>query len=112
MLSTWKLSKNEMDFDEGKELCVHWPGLRLSLLRAVSDAVASRRAAANEKNSIATPFTLVDKLFGPYTFSHTSRMTLGQKMEIYFQDFSFMPLFVQVSALASSLNLKRRRTRS
>ena len=23
-------------------------------------------------------------------------MTLGQKMEIYFQDFSFMPLFVQV----------------
>jgi hypothetical protein len=43
-----------------------------------------------------TPYTIIDKLFGPYTFSETSRETLADKMDYYFQDHSFMPLFVQV----------------
>lgn len=50
----------------------------------------------NEKNTILSPFDLCNKLFGPYMFSHTNRQTLTEKMELYFQDFSFVPLFMQV----------------
>ncbi|WVF66140.1 hypothetical protein IAT40_000880 [Kwoniella sp. CBS 6097] len=72
MLSTFKLSKDQMDFDEGKEL-----------------------VKVNEKNTIMTPFTIIDKLTGPYAFSKNSRETLGDRMELYFHDFSFIPLFMQ-----------------
>lgn len=43
-----------------------------------------------------TPYNVISKMFGPYTFSATARETLGDKMELYFHDHSFMPLFVQV----------------
>ena len=46
------------------------------------------------KNQIQTPFSLMDKLFSPYSFSHTSKATLSDKLELYFHDFSSMPLFV------------------
>ncbi|CAK9779377.1 DNA replication factor C, large subunit [Cutaneotrichosporon oleaginosum] len=72
MLSTYKLGKSEMDFDEGKQLI-----------------------KMNEKNTIMTPFTITDKLCGPYSFSRTSKETLNDKMDLYFQDFSFIPLFIQ-----------------
>ncbi|WWC99326.1 hypothetical protein V866_006227 [Kwoniella sp. B9012] len=72
MLSTFKLSKDQMDFDEGKEL-----------------------VKVNEKNTIMTPFTITDKLTGPYAFSKTSKETLNDRMELYFHDFSFVPLFIQ-----------------
>ncbi|OCF36183.1 replication factor C subunit 1 [Kwoniella heveanensis BCC8398] len=72
MLSTFKLSKDQMDFDEGKEL-----------------------VKLNEKNTIMTPFTIIDKLTGPYAFSKNSKETLGDRMELYFHDFSFIPLFMQ-----------------
>jgi replication factor C subunit 1 len=76
MLSTWKLSADTMDFDEGKEL-----------------------VRANEKSAIMTPFNVISKMFGPYTFSATSRETLGEKMEYYFHDHQFMGLFVQENYL-------------
>lgn len=44
-----------------------------------------------------TPFTIIDKLTGPYAFSKNSKETLGDRMELYFHDFSFVPLFMQVS---------------
>ncbi|TXT05015.1 hypothetical protein VHUM_03835 [Vanrija humicola] len=72
MLSTYKLSKSDMTFDEGKEL------LKL-----------------NEKNTIMTPFTITDKITGPYAFSRTNKQTLNDKMELFFHDISFMPLFIQ-----------------
>ncbi|RYF49174.1 MAG: hypothetical protein EOO38_08465 [Cytophagaceae bacterium] len=50
----------------------------------------------NEKNTILTPFTIIDKLTSPYAFSRTSKETLADKMELYFHDFSFVPLFMQV----------------
>lgn len=50
----------------------------------------------NEKHSILSPFDITSKLLGPYVFSATGRETLGEKMEYYFQDHSFMPLFIQV----------------
>ncbi|KAG6906768.1 hypothetical protein DXG01_012244 [Tephrocybe rancida] len=76
MLSTWKLSSDTMDFDEGKNL-----------------------AKMNEKYSIMSPFDITSKMLGPYLFSATSRETLGDKMELYFQDHSFIPLFIQENYL-------------
>lgn len=76
MLSTWKLSNDVMDFDEGKDL-----------------------AKMNQKHSILSPFDITSKLLGPYVYSATSRETLGDKMEYYFQDHSFVPLFIQENYL-------------
>ena len=56
----------------------------------------------NEKHSILSPFDITSKLLGPYVFSATSRETLGEKMEYYFQDHSFMPLFIQVNLYLTS----------
>ncbi len=50
----------------------------------------------NEKYSIMSPFDITSKMLGPYLFSATARETLGDKMELYFQDHSFIPLFIQV----------------
>jgi hypothetical protein len=50
----------------------------------------------NEKYTIMNPFEITSKMMGPYMFSATSRESLGDKMELYFQDHAFMPLFIQV----------------
>ncbi|KAJ1022438.1 hypothetical protein NDA16_003427 [Ustilago loliicola] len=63
MLSTWKLSKNTMDFDESKML-----------------------GADNAKPGLATPFSLYSDLSSPYMFSATSRKSLNDKADLYFQD--------------------------
>ncbi|KAI0333409.1 DNA replication factor C, large subunit [Cubamyces sp. BRFM 1775] len=76
MLSTWKLSSSTMDFDEGKTL-----------------------AKMNEKYSVMTPFGVINKMLGPQMFSSTSRETLGDKIELYFHDPSFVPLFIQENYL-------------
>ncbi|KAF9457260.1 replication factor RFC1 C terminal domain-containing protein [Collybia nuda] len=76
MLSTWRLSSDTMSFDEGKTL-----------------------AKMNEKYSIMSPFDITSKMLGPYLFSATARETLGDKMELYFQDHSFVPLFIQENYL-------------
>ncbi|KAK1926049.1 purine nucleotide binding protein [Papiliotrema laurentii] len=84
MLSTFKLGKSEMDFDEGKQLI-----------------------KINEKNTILTPFTIIDRLTSPYAFSRTNKETLNDKIELYFHDFSFVPLFMQehyVKTNPASLN--------
>jgi hypothetical protein len=52
---------------------------------------------ANEKYSIKSPFEITNQILGPYTFSATSRHTLNDKIEMYFHDHSFVPLFIQVS---------------
>ncbi|KAL1939716.1 hypothetical protein VTO73DRAFT_9749 [Trametes versicolor] len=76
MLSTWKLSNTEMDFDEGKTL-----------------------VKMNEKYTVMTPFGVINKMLGPQMFSPTSRETLGDKIELYFHDPSFVPLFMQENYL-------------
>ncbi|EEB98765.1 hypothetical protein MPER_01672, partial [Moniliophthora perniciosa FA553] len=55
----------------------------------------------NEKYTIMSPFDITTKVLGPYLFSATSRETLGDKMEYYFQDHSFVPLFIQENYLKS-----------
>ncbi|KAF8518902.1 replication factor RFC1 C terminal domain-containing protein [Gautieria morchelliformis] len=72
MLSTWKLSNETMDFDQGKAL-----------------------AKMNEKYMLMTPWGVMNKILGPYAFSPTARETLNDKMDLYFQDHSFVPMFMQ-----------------
>ena len=88
MLSTFKLGKNEMDFDESKHLYVATRARGFEL---------NGRVKVNEKNTILTPFAIIDRLTGPYAFSRTSKETLADRMDLYFHDFSFVPLFMQVS---------------
>ena len=38
----------------------------------------------------------MDKLFGPYAFSSTANARISEKLEVYFQEFDLLPLFVQV----------------
>ena len=58
------------------------------------------RAKSNEKSPIMTSFDILNKMMGPYLFSQTARETLGDKMELYFHDHSFVPLFIQVRSLS------------
>ncbi|GJN92543.1 hypothetical protein Rhopal_005573-T1 [Rhodotorula paludigena] len=76
MLATYKLGAQALDFDQGKKL-----------------------VKMNEKNAIQTPWTLYSKLTGPQAFSNVSGLSLTDKLEVYFQDFSIMPLFVQENYL-------------
>lgn len=57
--------------------------------------VAIRRAAISKKNSMQTPFTIMDQLFHPQAFSANSKLSINDRLEYYFTDFSIMPLFVQ-----------------
>lgn len=50
----------------------------------------------NEKHSNMSPFDITNRLLGPQVYAPNSRETLGDKMEYYFQDHSFVPLFIQV----------------
>jgi replication factor C subunit 1 len=88
MLSTFKLSKADMDFDEGKAL---WVQPRQKKLTS--------RVNVNQKNTPMTPFSIIDKITGPYAFSRTNRDTLNDKSDLYFLDFSWVPLFMQVRYL-------------
>lgn len=60
----------------------------------------------NEKYSVMSPFDITSKMLGPYLFSSTARETLGDKMELYFQDHSFMPMFIQVRTSHSVLHFE------
>ncbi|KAI5475697.1 chromosome transmission fidelity factor [Pseudohyphozyma bogoriensis] len=81
MLSTWKLSAQSMDYDEGKQL-----------------------AKMSEKNSIQSPWNLYNQLYGPQAFSPVSGMTLNDKLDIFFSDISMMPLFAQDNYLKAKFS--------
>ncbi|GAA97282.1 uncharacterized protein L969DRAFT_91871 [Mixia osmundae IAM 14324] len=85
MLSTFKLSAEQMDFDQSKDL-----------------------ANRSVKNALQTPFTLMDKLFAPGAFGTKSSPSLSEKQEAYFQDFNAMPLFVQENYLKHEYTIARR----
>ncbi|KAJ9111852.1 hypothetical protein QFC20_002439 [Naganishia adeliensis] len=72
LLSTWKLSREDMSFNEAKEL-----------------------GKDSQKFTVQTPFSILPQLLGPYAFSATNRSTLNDRMDLYYQDFSFVPLFMQ-----------------
>jgi len=56
----------------------------------------------NEKYSMMSPFDITHKMLGPYMFSATARESLGDKMELYFHDPSFVPLFIQENYLKTT----------
>lgn len=71
MLSTWSLTNKSMEYDQSKKL-----------------------GAENTKPGINTPWTLYSDITGPYMWSPNSRKTLNDKADYYFQDSTFMPLFM------------------
>ncbi|KAI9034373.1 putative DNA replication factor C subunit Rfc1 [Hyaloraphidium curvatum] len=73
MLSMYRLSKSKMTYDQGKEL-----------------------ARAADKQPTWTIWDLVPKLFRAQEYEHA---TLSDKMELYFYDYSFLPLMVQENYL-------------
>ena len=60
------------------------------------------RGKMNEKYTVMNPFDITTKILGPYLFSATARESLGEKSDLYFQDHSLVPLFVQVHPYAVS----------
>jgi replication factor C subunit 1 len=58
-----------------------------------------RRIAINTKHTAKNTFTLVGDLTGPYAFGKNNRDNLNGKLDLYFQDFSMIGLFVQASPL-------------
>lgn len=68
----------------------------LSFMLFIRNLIGGARVRANEKYSIMTPFTATNKMLGPYLFSKTCRESLNEKIEYYFHEPAFMPLFIQV----------------
>ena len=89
MLSTWKLSKDSMDFDESKSL-----------------------GAENAKPGLHTPFSLYSELSAPGMFNANSKKTLNDKADLYFQDHSFVPLMVAENYVKARPVLASRETGS
>ena len=58
----------------------------------------------NEKNAIQTPWSLYNQLFGPQAFSAVSNMSFDDKLGLYYQDHSILPLFVQDNYLKTKFS--------
>ncbi|KAJ1022823.1 hypothetical protein NDA18_005156 [Ustilago nuda] len=71
MLSAWKLGKDTMHFDESKLVSFH-----------------------QAKPGLATPFSLYSDLSSASMFGRTSKKSLNDKADLYFQDHSLLPLMV------------------
>ena len=56
----------------------------------------------NEKYAVMSPFNIIHEILGPQLWAANSRKTLNDKMELYFQDYSFVPLFMQENYLKTS----------
>ena len=79
MISTAKLDQQALDFDEGKSMTQRW-----------------------EKHIIMKPWDLTQKLLGSGLFAPTNKKTLNEKIELYFNDFEFVPLMIQENYLKST----------
>lgn len=78
MLSTAKLDQTVMDFDSTKEMSKKW-----------------------EKHIILKPWDLCHKLLGGEMFASSSKATLNDKIELYFNDHEFSYLMVQENYLST-----------
>lgn len=79
MLSTVKLDQQQLDFDKGKEMSKAW-----------------------EKHVILKPWDIVGKILNAQTFAPSSKMTLNDKIELYFNDHEFSSLMLQENYLITS----------
>ncbi|KAE8445468.1 hypothetical protein EG329_013358 [Mollisiaceae sp. DMI_Dod_QoI] len=76
MLSTAKLDQDAMDFDQGKAMSKAW-----------------------EKHVILKPWDICHKLLGGGMFAPSSKSTLNDKIELYFNDHEFSYLMIQENYL-------------
>lgn len=79
MLSTVKLSQQHLDYDKGKELSKAW-----------------------EKHVILKPWDIVGKILSAQMFSQSSKSTLNDKIELYFNDHEFSYLMLQENYLKTN----------
>jgi replication factor C subunit 1 len=82
MLSTVKLDQKTLDFDQGQQLSKAW-----------------------EKHIILKPWDIASKILNAQTFSQTSKSTLNDKIELYFNDHEFSYLMLQENYLKTQPTL-------
>ncbi|KAH7399132.1 replication factor RFC1 C terminal domain-containing protein [Phaeosphaeria sp. MPI-PUGE-AT-0046c] len=78
MISTAKLDQEAMDFDSGKRMSKNW-----------------------EKHIILKPWDITQKILGGGMFAASSKATLNEKIELYFNDHEFSPLMLQENYLGT-----------
>lgn len=79
MISTAKLDQEVMDFDSGKQMSKNW-----------------------EKHVILKPWDITQKILGGGMFAASSKATLNEKIELYFNDHEFSPLMLQENYLGTN----------
>ena len=79
MVSTAKLDQEAMDFDGGKAMSKAW-----------------------EKHTILKPWDIASKILGGGMFAESSKATLNDKIELYFNDHEFSPLMLQENYLGTN----------
>ncbi|KAL2218477.1 replication factor RFC1 C terminal domain-containing protein [Thermoascus aurantiacus ATCC 26904] len=82
MLATVKLDQQQLDYDKGKEMSKAW-----------------------EKHVILKPWDIVSKILSPQMFSPSSKSTLSDKIELYFNDHEFSYLMLQENYLKTNPTL-------
>ncbi|KAH7351130.1 replication factor RFC1 C terminal domain-containing protein [Rhexocercosporidium sp. MPI-PUGE-AT-0058] len=95
MISTARLDQTAMDFDQSKAMSKAW-----------------------EKHVVLKPWDICHKLLGGGMFAPSSKATLNDKIELYFNDHEFSYLMIQENylstkpALASNLNPREARLKA
>ncbi|KAF2258763.1 DNA replication factor C, large subunit [Lojkania enalia] len=79
MVSTAKLDQEAMDFSKGREMSKAW-----------------------EKHIILKPWDITSKILGGGMFAPSSKATLNDKIELYFNDHEFSPLMLQENYLGTN----------
>ncbi|KAL8671852.1 MAG: hypothetical protein Q9168_003668 [Polycauliona sp. 1 TL-2023] len=79
MLSTAKLDQEAMDFDSGKKMSKSW-----------------------EKHVVLKPWDIVSKILGGGLFAASSKASLNEKIELYFNDHEFSSLMLQENYLGTN----------
>lgn len=79
MISTAKLDQTAMDFDQGKHMSKAW-----------------------EKHVILKPWDITSKILGGGMFAQSSKATLNEKIELYFNDHEFSYLMLQENYLSTN----------
>jgi replication factor C subunit 1 len=79
MISTAKLDQEAMDFSKGKEMSKAW-----------------------QKHVVLKPWDITQKILGGGMFAASSKATLNDKIELYFNDHEFSPLMLQENYLGTN----------
>ena len=95
LLSTYRLSRTNLAFDESKKVYVAFSHRSDC---SVKDA---------EKYIILKPWDIAGKFLSSAMFHPTSKTTLNEKIELYFNDHEFSHLMIQENYLKTNPDLAR-----